>query len=227
MFSLSQFSVKYYIQTSDQRHHGFRYLSSRARNPVENPGGELWSLAGEYRQNLYLKGIIFMVHLDWDSYFISEAYMAALKSKDPSTQVGSVVVGPNHEIRGKGYNGLCRGEDDDNPAFDVRPFKYSVYEHAERNSLYNMVRVGIPSDGCTMYCTWGPPCADCARAIIQSGIKEIVCHAENPGSPGWAESTTIAADLLQRLGVNLRFWSGVPSIREIRCSGKIHRFSTE
>jgi dCMP deaminase len=164
-------------------------------------------------------------HWDFDEYFINEAYMAAMKSKDPSTQVGAVVVGPDHEIRSKGYNGLCRGEDDDNELFSVRPLKYALYEHAERNALYNMTRVGIPSNGCTMYCTWGPPCADCARAIVQSGIKEVVCHAEFPGSSGWSESTSISAGLLQRLGVKLRFWSGLPMIREIRCGGVVHQFS--
>lgn len=165
-----------------------------------------------------------MRNWDWDEYFINEAYMAAMKSKDASTQVGSVIVGPAHEIRSKGYNGLCRGEDDDNPLFHIRPLKYALYEHAERNAIYNSARVGIPTDGCTLYCTWGPPCADCARGIIQAGIREVVCHAEFPGSPGWAESTNIAADLLDRLGVRLRFWSGIPIIREIRCSGVIHVF---
>lgn len=164
-------------------------------------------------------------HWGWDEYFINEAYLAARKSKDPSTQVGAVIVGPDHEIRSKGYNGLCRGDDDNNLLYQQRPLKYSLAEHAERNSLYNCSRIGTPCDGCTMYCTWGPPCADCARGIIQSGIKEVVCHAEFPGPPHWLESTTIAADLLQRLGVKLRFWSGLPIIREIRCNGVIHQFS--
>lgn len=166
-----------------------------------------------------------MKHWDFDEFFINMAYLTASKSKDPSTQVGSVVVGPNHEVRSTGYNGLCRGEDDDNESFYARPLKYAVVEHSERNSIYNMARVGIPSDGCTMYCTWGPPCADCARAIVQAGITELVCHAEFPGSTGWSDSLNIGAGLLHRAGVNLRFWSGVPLIREIRCAGEIYRFA--
>jgi dCMP deaminase len=161
---------------------------------------------------------------DFDEYFINEAYVAARKSKDPSTQVGAVIVGPAHEIRSKGYNGLCRGDDDDNPLYYQRPLKLDLTEHAERNALYNCARVGTPTEGCTLYCTWGPPCANCARAIVQTGIKEVVCHAEFPGSTGWTESLSIGSDLLQRLGVKLRFWSGQPVIREIRCGGLIHQF---
>ena len=165
-----------------------------------------------------------MKHWDFDEFFINMAYLTALKSKDPRTQVGAVVVGPNREVRSTGYNGLCRGENDENVLLWQHPLKLAVVEHAERNSLYNMARAGIPSDGCTMYCTWGPPCADCARAIVQSGIKELVCHAEFPGSPGWLESSYNGAGLLARAGVTLRFWSGVPLIREIRCGGEVYRF---
>jgi dCMP deaminase len=82
-----------------------------------------------------------MKHWNWDEYFINMAYLVATKSRDPSTQVGSVVVGPNHEVRSTGYNGLCRGEDDDNESFYARPLKYAVVEHSERNSIYNMARV--------------------------------------------------------------------------------------
>lgn len=161
---------------------------------------------------------------DFDEYGINEAYVAARKSKDRSTQVGAVIFGPDGEIRSKGYNGLCRGDLDDNDAFHERPLKYLLFEHAERNCLYHCCRMGNSANGCIMYCTWGPPCADCARAIVQSGIREVVCHAEFPGSTGWETSTKVAADLLERLGVKLRFWSGVPIVPEIRCGGVIHRF---
>lgn len=160
--------------------------------------------------------------MDFDEYFISEAYLAAMKSKDTSTQVGAVVVGPDMEIRSKGYNGPCRGEDDDNLEIYERPLKNFIFEHAERNALYNMARVGIPAKGCKMYTTWGPPCVDCARAIIQSGIKEVICHAENPGSSStrWADSMKVSFDLLQRCGVGFRMWSGDISNFKIKCDGK-------
>jgi dCMP deaminase len=163
-------------------------------------------------------------HWGWDEYYINEAYVAALKSKDRSTQVGAVIVGPAHEIRSKGYNGFCRGEDDGNDDFHQRSLKYAVTEHAERNALYNCSRVGIPTDGCIMYCTWGPPCIDCARGVVQSGIKEVVYHLEFPGSSGWDESMSNSRQMFERLGVTLRYWSGVPIIRQIRAGGTLHTF---
>ncbi len=161
---------------------------------------------------------------DYDEYFINIAYVVARKSKDRSTQVGAVIVGPNREVRSTGYNGPCRGETDDDPRIQERPLKYFLFEHSERNSLYNSAFCGVSTAGCTMYCTWGPPCADCARAIVQSGIKQLVYHLEFPGPPGWTESTQTGHSLLTRLGVVVRAWSGVPIINEIRCGGNIHRF---
>jgi dCMP deaminase len=164
---------------------------------------------------------------DWnfDALFINMAYVMARKSKDRSTQVGAVIVGPNQEIRSTGYNGPCRGEHDDDPSIQERPLKYFLFEHAERNCLYNSAFCGVSTAGCTMYCTWGPPCADCARAVVQSGIKQLVYHLEFPASHGWTESTQAGAGLLQRCGVSLRAWSGIPLVSEIRCAGKVHMFS--
>jgi len=163
-----------------------------------------------------------MAEWDFDEYFINLAYMVAKKSKDRSTQVGAVIVGPHQEIRSTGYNGPCRGESDDDPAIQERPLKLMLFEHAERNALYNCAFCGVSSAGCTMYCTWGPPCADCARAIVQSGIKELVYHAEFPGSHGWTDLTEAGHGLLTRGGVQVRPWSGVPIV-DIRCGG--HQFS--
>lgn len=70
----------------------------------------------------------------------------------------------------------------------------------------------------------GPPCPDCARAIVQSGIRQVVCHLEFPGPPNWSEALEVSRGLLARTGVGLRFWSGVPIVREIRASGA-HAFA--
>lgn len=144
---------------------------------------------------------------DWDNHFLLEAYHAAGASKDPSSQVGAVIVGPDREPRSRGYNGPCRGEDDSNPAIFERPLKYELSEHAERNALYNAARIGVPCRGCTMYATLDP-CTDCARGIIQSGISELVLHREAPRAPGWAASQGTALAMLERCGVKVRWWSG-------------------
>lgn len=113
--------------------------------------------------------------IDWNKYFLNLAANVALKSKDESSKIGVVIVGPGHEIRSTGYNGFPRGMNDDDPAKQARPMKYKYFEHAERNAIYNAARFGAPVEGCTMYCLW-PPCSDCARAIIQAGIVKLVVN---------------------------------------------------
>jgi dCMP deaminase len=111
----------------------------------------------------------------WHLFYIDAAELYSTKSKDRSTGVGAVIVGPNHEIRSAGYNGFPRNVNDNIECRHDRPAKYEFTEHAERNAIYNAARMGTPIDGCTMYLNWLPlPCPDCARAVIQSGIKEVV-----------------------------------------------------
>jgi dCMP deaminase len=109
----------------------------------------------------------------WDSYFMEIAEKTAVLSKDESTKLGCVIVGPDREIRSTGFNSFPRGINDNMKERQVRPIKYKFFEHAERNAIYNAARVGVPLKGCTLYCRW-PPCSDCARAIIQTGIVEVV-----------------------------------------------------
>jgi dCMP deaminase len=158
-------------------------------------------------------------NITWDQYFISEAYLSARKSKDNSTQVGAVIVGLDKEIRSKGNNGPCRGEDDNNPSIYERPLKYDLFEHAERNAIYNAARIGVSCKNSKIYVTM-PPCVDCARAIIQSGISELILHKQAPNSTNWNQSQKTAYELLERCGVQVRFWSGVPLIDKILCNGE-------
>jgi deoxycytidylate deaminase len=73
----------------------------------------------------------------WDQYYLNICQVVATRSKDPNTQIGCVVVGPNHEIRTTGYNSFPRGIRDDVPERLVRPTKYLWIEHAERNAICN------------------------------------------------------------------------------------------
>ena len=110
----------------------------------------------------------------WDEWFIKMMYLIASKSKDPKTKIGAVLVKDNRIIS-SGYNGICRGVNDNVPERLVRPAKYMWFEHGERNSIYSAARHGISTMGSTMY-TNGIPCVDCARAIIQSGVIKVVIH---------------------------------------------------
>ena len=106
--------------------------------------------------------------------FINIANVVKLKSKDNSTKIGVVIVGKGNEIVSTGYNSFPRGIDDTVPKRQERPEKYIWFEHAERNAIYNAARIGVSTNGCTMYMSCGLPCADCARAIINCGIVKIV-----------------------------------------------------
>jgi dCMP deaminase len=110
---------------------------------------------------------------NWDEYYLEICRVVALRSKDPNTQIGCVIVGPAHEIRSTGYNSLPRGIRDNVPERLERPTKYLWMEHAERNAIYNAARAGTATENCTLYVEI-MPCMDCARAIVQAGIAQVV-----------------------------------------------------
>jgi dCMP deaminase len=114
---------------------------------------------------------------DWDSYYLDICRVVAKRSKDPDTQLGAVIVGPAKEIRSTGYNSLPRHIRDDIEERKQRPTKYLWMEHAERNAIYNAARCGTPLEGCTLYVEL-MPCMDCARAIVQAGIVEVIVDSE-------------------------------------------------
>lgn len=110
--------------------------------------------------------------MNWDTYFVNLLPNIASKSKD-TTKTSAIIVGPSNEIRSTGYNGFPRGFDDNDETKYQRPDKYYWFEHAERNAIYNAARMGTIINDCIIYVSHFP-CIDCARAIVQSGIKRVV-----------------------------------------------------
>ena len=114
-------------------------------------------------------------YISWDEYFMGLAVLSAKRSKDPGTQVGACIVNTRNKVVGMGYNGLPIGcSDDQFPWVKVGDFldtKYPYVCHAELNAILN--NVGVDLNGCKLYSTLFP-CNECAKAIIQSGIKEVV-----------------------------------------------------
>lgn len=115
-----------------------------------------------------------MNNINWDEYFMGIAVLSARRSKDPNTQVGACIVNKQRKIVGVGYNGMPYGCDD-----KVFPWgstnnelesKYMYVVHAELNAILNS---STPLDDCVIY-TALFPCNECCKAIIQSGIKEII-----------------------------------------------------
>ena len=114
-------------------------------------------------------------YLSWDEYFMGLALLSAERSKDPSTQVGACIVNDDLKIVSVGYNGAPRGYDDDKDMIwdregDFLNTKYAYVCHSELNAILNS---DVPVKGCKLYVTLFP-CNECAKVIIQSGIKEIV-----------------------------------------------------
>ena len=140
---------------------------------------------------------------DWDGRFLGLAAHIAGWSKDPSTQVGCVIVGPDREVRSTGFNGLPRGIADTRERLEDRELKYPLICHAEENAIMHAARIGIALKGCTVYVTW-PPCTRCARSLIQAGVSEVVYPASAKVPERWAEDFTLASEMLAEAGVTLR-----------------------
>ncbi len=143
--------------------------------------------------------------MTWDEYYLDMARLTAKKSKDPSTKCGAVIVGKNNEVRAIGFNGIPRNCTESERR-NTRPIKYSFYEHAERNAIYNAARVGIPLEDCKIYIT-GAPCCDCARAIIQSGIGEVIfpkVDEQNGFVQRWQESIDIGNEMFLEADIFVR-----------------------
>ena len=140
---------------------------------------------------------------DWDGRFLGLAAHIAGWSKDPSTQVGCVIVGPDREVRSTGFNGLPRGIADTRERLEDRELKYLLICHAEENAIMHAARIGISLKGCTVYVTW-PPCTRCARSLIQAGVSEVVYPTSAKVPERWAEDFTLASEMLAEAGVTLR-----------------------
>lgn len=126
-------------------------------------------------------------------------------SKDKSTKVGAVIVGPNNEVRSLGYNGAPRGCAADEDERSERPEKYTWFSHAELNAITNAARVGTPLDGSTLIVTH-VPCMDCARAIVQAGIKEVHCpKPEGEFAKRWEPHIGPTERLFAETGVELHY----------------------
>lgn len=138
----------------------------------------------------------------WDDYFIDFARMAATRSKDPSSQVGAVIV-RDRNILSTGYNGFPRGVNDNRPERYERPAKYKWVIHGEENAILNASRNGTAVKGATIYVTPFSPCISCAKAIIQSGIREVVVDAL-VDNPRWAKEFEEAASILSSARVIVR-----------------------
>ena len=116
--------------------------------------------------------------ISWDEYFMGLAHLSALRSKDPNTQVGACIVDEDNKVVSIGYNGMPRGCKDEKMPWEREggflTTKYAYVVHAELNAILNSPR---SVKNCTLYVSLFP-CNECAKAIIQSGIKKVIYESD-------------------------------------------------
>lgn len=144
-------------------------------------------------------------YISWDEYFMGIAILSGMRSKDPNTQVGACIVSQDNKILSMGYNGFPRGCSDDEFPWaregDPLENKYFYTTHSELNAILNYR--GGSLEGSKLYVSLFP-CNECAKAIIQSGIKTVIYDSNKyDGTP----SVIASKRMLQAAGVACRAYS--------------------
>lgn len=153
-------------------------------------------------------------YISWDEYFMGIALISAKRSKDPNTQVGACIVDLNNKIIGIGYNGFPIGcSDEDFPWDNQGEFletKYPYTCHAELNAILNSI--GKELKGCKVYATLFP-CNECAKAIIQSGISEVIYLSDK-----YKDTDIVKASKLMFQTSNVKIRSLGTNLKELKIS---------
>ena len=148
-------------------------------------------------------------YISWDEYFMGIAMLAARRSKDPNTQVGACIVSQDNIILSTGYNGMPKGCSDDEYPWEREGIdtKYPYVVHAELNAILNAP--GRDLHGSRLYVALFP-CNECAKAIIQSGVKEVLYLSDN-----YADSMATLASKRMMASAGVKFTQLRPRLKEI------------
>jgi len=152
---------------------------------------------------MYTKDI-FTLSNKWDYRFLDLAQLISTWSKDPSKQIGAVAIGDKRQILAQGYNGFPRGVIDSEDRYADRQRKYELVVHAEMNVIYNASYNGVSLDGSTLYVHGLPVCSECAKAVIQVGIKNVLMRKQVP-EERWLDSWTRTKAMFKEAGVYYGF----------------------
>lgn len=154
-------------------------------------------------------------YISWDEYFMGVALLAAQRSKDPSTQVGACIVSQDNIILSTGYNGLPNGCPDDEFPWEREgeASKYPFVVHAELNAILNSG--GRLLRGAKLYVALFP-CNECAKAIIQSGIREVIYLSDK-----YADTDSVRASKRMLDSAGVRYWPLETGLDEIRLNFRI------
>ena len=145
----------------------------------------------------------------WDQTFMELADVIAKRSKDPSTQVGAVVVNKDRVVLSMGYNGFPRGVLDNEELYNNRELKYKYISHAEQNAL-DFAETSLK--GCVIYVSAMPgiPCTQCTKSIIQKGLSEVVVKSKRGTDipDRWVDDFNISKEMFMWAGIRVRSLDG-------------------
>ena len=139
----------------------------------------------------------------WDTRFLELAKQISTWSKDPSRQIGAIAV-DDRSVIAQGYNGFPRGIEDFVERYEDRELKYKYVVHAEMNVIYNATYNGVSLDGATLYVTGLPVCSDCAKGVIQVGIRRVVMKEQDIPLK-WVESWKTTAGMFDQAKIDWEF----------------------
>ena len=139
----------------------------------------------------------------WDQRFLDLAEQIASWSKDPSRKIGAVAIGDKGQVLAQGYNGFPRGIDDSEYRYNEREEKYKYVVHAEMNCIYNAGWNGVSLNGSKFYVFGLPVCSECAKGLIQVGVKSILVKVpETDATPLiWKQHEKLSQELFLEAGV--------------------------
>ncbi len=137
----------------------------------------------------------------WRDRYLDLAKQVSTWSKDPSRKIGAVAVGSKGQILSQGFNGFPRGILDSADRYNDRPTKYKLVVHAEMNVIYNATFNGVSLDGASLYVYGLPVCSECAKGIIQVGIKEVFIYTDDAVPAIWTEAYDLTRDMFKEAGI--------------------------
>jgi dCMP deaminase len=140
----------------------------------------------------------------WDARYLDLAKHFSTWSKDPNTHVGAVTIHKNGTILSTGYNGFPRGVEDTKERLENREVKLKYVVHAEQNCIYNASHHGARLHGSTLYVHGLPVCNECAKGVVQVGIKRVVMKFPAEISSSWEESFYYSSAMFKEAGIDFK-----------------------
>jgi dCMP deaminase len=161
--------------------------------------------------------------MNWQEFYMRHVYLAASKSKDPTTRIGAILE-KNNRLIASGFNGFPYGVRDTEDRYKDRTLKHQLVVHAEANAVLQGALMGHSTQDSTLY-TQGIPCSECMKSIIQAGIVKIVVHKQWPNlthSPKWVESFKVAEMMMTEAGITLDYFDGKLGLTGMLDGKEIH-----